>query len=89
MGAVTTTCMKMKPANRFVQSHVFARSPPGRHLSHKYPVNTSQRSTFVSKMFHSRYYLVATTILVQSLRSQICALTHVIHNIGALVGQNK
>ena len=42
---------KKKIVKRFVQCHVFARSPPNRHPNDKYPVNTSQRFRFVSKCF--------------------------------------
>jgi hypothetical protein len=33
--------------NCFVQYHVFAQSPPGRHPNYKYPVKTSHRTRFV------------------------------------------
>jgi len=60
----------------FIQYHVFAQSPldqrPSQHFSWL---------LICAKMFHSQYYLVAMVIHMQSLRSQICVYTHILHNI--------
>ena len=40
-----------KTVKRFVQCHVFAHSPSGRHPNDKYPVNTSHISQFVHRCF--------------------------------------
>ena len=40
-------------------------------------------------MLHLQYYLVATVLHAQSLRRQICAYIHIIHNIETLVGQKN
>jgi hypothetical protein len=40
-----------KIVKRFVQYHIFARSPAVRRPNNKYPVNTSHRSRFVCKCF--------------------------------------
>ena len=43
------------------------------------------------KMFHAQYYLVATVIHTQSLRSEICVCiyTHILHSTEMLVRQKK
>ena len=78
-----------KTVKLFVHCHVFAQSPPGRRPTDKYPVNTSHRFQFFFLMLHLQYYLVATVLHAQSLRRQICAYIHIIHNIETLVGQKN
>jgi hypothetical protein len=51
---------------RFAQLHIFVQSPTVQGTNDKYPVNTSHSV----KMFRPLYYLVATVIHIQSLRSQ-------------------
>jgi hypothetical protein len=81
---------------RSAQCHVFARSPPDRRPNDKYPVNTSHRSD-LSINVSLQCYLVATVILIPSVRSQtcvcvcvcVCVYTHVVHSIETLVGRQK
>jgi len=65
----------------FVQYHVFAQSPPGRHPNDKYPV------PICIKMFHSQYCLVGTVIHIKSTQSATCIYTYILHNTEKLVGQ--
>ena len=44
--AANTSHLK-KTVKRFVQCHILAQSPPGRHPNDKYPVNTPHHSRFV------------------------------------------
>jgi hypothetical protein len=44
---VANTFFSKGRLKHFVQCHVFAQSPPGRHPNDKYPLNTSHRSRFV------------------------------------------
>ena len=60
-GTATTSCLKKKTVQRYVQRHVFAQSPPGRRPNDKYPVNTSHSSD-LCKNVSLRCYLVATVI---------------------------
>jgi len=60
-----------KTVKHSVQCHVLVQSPPDRRPNDKYPVNTSHRSDWYSNV-SLQYYLVATVIHVQYVRSQIC-----------------
>ena len=67
--------VQRKNVKRSVLCHVLAQSPPGRRSNDKYPVNTSHRSDWC-KNVSMQYYMVATVIHIQSLRSQMCVYTH-------------
>ena len=62
---------EQQTVKRSVQCHVFSQSPPGRRPSDKYPVKTSHRSD-LWKNVSLQCYLVATVILMQFLRRQVC-----------------
>jgi len=73
---------------RSSQCPVFSQSPPDRRPNDKYPVNTSHRSD-LCKNVSLQCYLVATVIHIQSVCSQICVCTHVVHNMATVVGLRK
>jgi len=83
-----------------VQCHVFAQSPPGRHRM----INIRSKlhiTPDLCKNVSLKCYLVATVILIQSVRRQICEFTHkhththartrthIIHNMQKLVVQKN
>ena len=65
----------------FVQFHVFAQSPPGRHLHDKYPIKHFAPLPISVEMFHTHCYLVASTIHTQSVRSQMRVYMHIFFTI--------
>ena len=63
-----------KTAKPFVRCHVFAPSAPGRHSNDKYPVQHFA-PLLVQKCFTRSFYLLATVIHIQYVRSHICVYT--------------
>jgi hypothetical protein len=69
--------IQKQTAKHSVQCHVFVQSPPDQRPKHKYPVTTSHRSD-LCKSVSLQFYLVATLIHIQSVRSQICVCVHML-----------
>ena len=67
--------VQKKTLKRSAQCHILAQSPPGRRPKDKYPVNTSHPSDLY-KNVSLQCYLVATVILIPSVRCQTCVHIH-------------
>jgi len=70
-----------------VQCHVFAQLQSDRHLNGN--IQSKLRAAFdLCKNISLHCYLVTMVINIQSVRSQVCMYTHILHNIEMLVAQN-